>query len=167
MVYDTLPGHCNGGSIKGPIGMNGMLIGPAKAQDTMRLNGAASKYISGSIVELAPSQTPKGTISSISSTPSASQAATDDNLIASHQAIAKESLFNKGQKDGKKDAKTFASAPSTATSDQETNAATSSTMTSGDVDCESPDNLFGQDSIDYCKGYGQGFAKQNNLMAEK
>jgi hypothetical protein len=42
-----------------------------------------------------------------------------------------------------------------------------STMTSDDVDCESPDNLSGQDSIDYCKGYDQGFAQQNNVMAEK
>jgi hypothetical protein len=40
-------------------------------------------------------------------------------------------------------------------------------MTSDDVDCESPDNLSGQDSIDYCKGYEQGFAEQNNVMAEK
>jgi hypothetical protein len=37
-------------------------------------------------------------------------------------------------------------------------------MTSDDVDCESPDNLFGQDSIDYCTGYQQGFAEQNNNM---
>ncbi|HYY39672.1 MAG TPA: REJ domain-containing protein, partial [Nitrososphaera sp.] len=41
---DTLPGHCNGGSIKGPIGMNGELIGPARAQDTMRLNGGSATY---------------------------------------------------------------------------------------------------------------------------
>jgi hypothetical protein len=94
-------------------------------------------------------------------------AATDDNLIVSHQAIAKESLFNKGQKDGKRDAKIFASTPSTATSNQKTNAPTSTTMTPDDIDCEAPDNLFGQDSIDYCKGYDQGFAKQNNLTAEK
>jgi hypothetical protein len=37
-------------------------------------------------------------------------------------------------------------------------------MTSDDVDCESPDNLFSQDSIDYCTGYQQGFAEQNNMM---
>ena len=57
---DTSPGHCNGGSITGPIGMNGTLTGPAPAQDTMRMNGANATYISGSIVELAPGQTPKG-----------------------------------------------------------------------------------------------------------
>jgi hypothetical protein len=158
---DTLPGHCNGGSINGPIGINGELIGPAKAQDTMRLNGGVGKYISGSIVELAPGQTPKGTISSIPSTSSLSSA-TDDNLVASHQAIAKESIFNKGLSDGEKDAKTFASA-STMTSDQKTNAS-ASTMIPDDVDCETPDNMSGQDSIDYCKGYQQGFAEQNNAM---
>jgi hypothetical protein len=31
---DTLPGHCNGDSITGPIGINGTLIGPAPAQDS-------------------------------------------------------------------------------------------------------------------------------------
>lgn len=60
----TLPGHCNGGSITGPIGINGTLIGPARALDTMRMNGANATYISGSIVELAPGQTPKGSVSS-------------------------------------------------------------------------------------------------------
>jgi hypothetical protein len=58
-LYDTLPGHCNGGSITGPIGINGTLIGPAPSLDTMRMNGANATYISGSIVELAPGQTPK------------------------------------------------------------------------------------------------------------
>jgi hypothetical protein len=57
---DTLPGHCNGDSITGPIGMDGTLIGPAPAQDSMRLNGADATYIGGSIVELAAGQTPKG-----------------------------------------------------------------------------------------------------------
>lgn len=61
---DTLPGHCNGGSITGPIGINGTLIGPARALDTMRMNGANATYISGSIVELAPGQNPKGSVSS-------------------------------------------------------------------------------------------------------
>ena len=61
---DTLPGHCNGGSITGPIGMDGTLIGPAPAQDTMRLNGADVTYISGSIVELVAGQTPKGSVGS-------------------------------------------------------------------------------------------------------
>jgi hypothetical protein len=159
---DTLPGHCNGGSIKGPIGINGELIGPAKAQDTMRLNGGVGKYISGSIVELAPGQTPKGTISSIPSTSSLSSA-TDDNLVASHQAIAKESIFNKGLSDGEKDAKEIAPPTSAIRSDQKT----IEPMTSDDVDCETPDNMSGQDSIDYCKGYQQGFAEQNNMMTEK
>ncbi|MFL6360339.1 MAG: hypothetical protein ACJ72V_13485, partial [Nitrososphaeraceae archaeon] len=67
--------------------------------------------------------------------------------------------------DGEKDAKEIAP-PSAMRSDQKTNAP-SSVMTSDDVDCESPDNLSGQDSIDYCKGYDQGFAEQNNMMAEK
>jgi hypothetical protein len=61
---DTMPGHCNGGSITGPIGINGTLIGPAPAQDTMRLNGANATYIGGSIVELAPGQTPKVSVDS-------------------------------------------------------------------------------------------------------
>jgi hypothetical protein len=61
---DTLPGHCNGDSITGPIGMNGTLIGPAPAQDSMRLNGADASYISGSIVELTAGQSPKGSVGS-------------------------------------------------------------------------------------------------------
>ena len=61
---DTLPGYCDGGSITGPIGMDGMLIGPAPAMDTMRLNGADASYINGSIVEIAPDQTPKGGVGS-------------------------------------------------------------------------------------------------------
>jgi len=65
---DTLPGHCNGGSITGPIGMNGTQIGPAPAQDTMRMNGANATYITGSIVELAPGQTPKGSVGYSNST---------------------------------------------------------------------------------------------------
>ncbi|MFL6408224.1 MAG: hypothetical protein ACJ71F_14330 [Nitrososphaeraceae archaeon] len=58
---DTLPGHCNGDSITGPIGIDGALRGPAPAQDTMRLNGADATYITGSIVELtaAAGQIPK------------------------------------------------------------------------------------------------------------
>jgi hypothetical protein len=59
---DTLPGHCNGGSIKGPIGMNGTLIGPAPAQDSMRMNGADATYIGGSIVELTAGQISKGSV---------------------------------------------------------------------------------------------------------
>ncbi|MFL6398206.1 MAG: hypothetical protein ACJ72J_01310, partial [Nitrososphaeraceae archaeon] len=162
---DTLPGHCNGGSINGPIGMNGELIGPAKAQDTMRMNGGSATYISGSIVELAPGQSPRGGIDSSLSSLSLSSA-TDDNLVASHQAIAKESVFDKGLSDGEKDAKEIVP-PSAMRSDQKTIAPPPSAMTSDDVDCESPDNMSGQDSIDYCKGYEQGFAEQNNMMAEK
>jgi hypothetical protein len=64
---DTLPGHCDGGSITEPIGMNGTLTGPAPAQDTMRMNGANATYISGSVVELAPGQTPKGSVSNTTS----------------------------------------------------------------------------------------------------
>ena len=65
---DIVPGHCNGGSITEPIGMNGALIGPAPAQDSMRLNGADATYIGGSIVELAPGQTPKGNVGFSTST---------------------------------------------------------------------------------------------------
>jgi hypothetical protein len=52
---DTLPGYCDGG-------IDGALIRPAPAQDSMRLNGADATYISGSIVELTASQTPKGSV---------------------------------------------------------------------------------------------------------
>ena len=69
---DTLPGHCNGGSITEPIGINGMLIRPAPAQDTMRLNGADATYIRGSIVELIAGQTPKGNVGSSTSAQSSS-----------------------------------------------------------------------------------------------
>ena len=161
---DTLPGHCNGGSIKGPIGMNGELIGPAKAQDTMRMNGGSATYIGGSIVELAPNQTPKGSIDSSAASSSLRSSDLNDDTMVS-QAIGKESLFNKGLNQGEEDAKEVSSS-SVTTSDQRTTVAPSS-MTSDDVDCESPDNLSGQDSIDYCKGYDQGFAQQNNVMAEK
>jgi len=44
--------------------MNGSLISPAPAQDTMRLNGADVTYIGGSIVELISGQTPKGDVGS-------------------------------------------------------------------------------------------------------
>jgi len=44
--------------------MNGRLISPAPAQNTMRLNGADATYIGGSIVELMPGQTPKGHVGS-------------------------------------------------------------------------------------------------------
>jgi len=46
------------------IGMNGRLISPAPAQDTMRLNGADATYIGDSIVELLSGQTPKGDVGS-------------------------------------------------------------------------------------------------------
>ncbi|MFL6410669.1 MAG: hypothetical protein ACJ71K_05450, partial [Nitrososphaeraceae archaeon] len=138
------------------------LIGPAKAQDTMRMNGGSATFISGSIVELAPGQSPRGSIDSSPSSSSLSSA-TDDNLIASHQAIAKESVFDEGLSDGEKDAKEIAPPPPAIRSDQKT----IEPMTSDGVDCESPDNMSGQDSIDYCKGYEQGFAEQNNMMAEK
>jgi hypothetical protein len=65
---DTLPGHCDGGSITGPIGIDGTLIGPAPALDSMRLNGADATYIGGSIVELTAGQNPKGNVGSSTST---------------------------------------------------------------------------------------------------
>ena len=46
--------------------MNGRLVGPAPAQDTMRLNGADATYIGGSIAELTQGQTPKGGVGSSS-----------------------------------------------------------------------------------------------------
>jgi hypothetical protein len=61
---DTAPGHCKGGSITEPIGISGTLIGPASAQDSMRLNGADAAYIGGSIVELTAGQNPKARIGS-------------------------------------------------------------------------------------------------------
>jgi Bacterial Ig domain/PKD domain len=148
---DTMPGHCNGGSVTGPIGMNGQITGPAKAQDTMRMNGAAATFHSGSIVELAPGQTPKGGVNSSPSSLSSSSVS-DNNAIAVPHAIANKSIFDKGLSDGERDAKTM---PPT------------STMIPDQVDCESPDNLSGQISIDYCKGYEQGFVQQNNMMLGK
>ena len=177
---DTVPGQCNGGSITGPIGMDGMLIGPAPAQDTMRLNGADATYISGSIVEIAPGQTPKGSVGTSGSSPSIitmpmqpssalSAASSPLSLSASSATggnsaiegvplhpIANQALFDKGLIDGQRDA--------------QINIKTmrpSSTTTSDDVDCESPSNLSGQDSIDYCKGYENGLAAQNNMMLGK
>jgi hypothetical protein len=178
---DTLPGHCNGGSIHGPIGIDGTLIGPAKAQDTMRMNGGDATYISGSIVELAPGQTPKGGVGSSpssitssnsgsSSTPLlASSSVADNNSITTEvpHAIAKESIFDKGLSDGQKDAKTMASISAATARSANATAPAANMMTPDDVDCESPDNLSGQDSIDYCKGYDKGFAEQNNLMQGK
>jgi hypothetical protein len=177
---DTTPGHCNGDSITGPIGMNGMLIGPAPAQDTMRMNGADATYISGSIVELAAGQTPKGSVGgsggspSIITTPiqpsstlsaasnplslSASSVTGSNNAVEEVplHPIANKAIFDKGLIDGQRDA--------------QINIKTmrpTSTTTSDDVDCESPDNLSGQDSIDYCKGYENGLAGQNNMMLGK
>jgi hypothetical protein len=181
---DTTPGHCNGGSITGPIGMNGMLIGPAPAQDTMRLNGADATYNGGSIVEIAAGQAPKGTVgSSVSGTTTASIASAQPSSTLSAAAtnpstqnpgsltqvtpppppplssslpqhpIVKKFIFDKGQSDGARDAQLVAKSTRL-----------TSHMTSDDVDCESPDNLSGQDSIDYCTGYQQGFAEKNNNM---
>jgi hypothetical protein len=177
---DTTPGHCNGDSITGPIGMNGMLIGPAPAQDTMRMNGADATYIGGSIIELAAGQTPKGSVGGSGSSPSIittptqpsstlSAASSPLSLSASSvtgsnnaieevplHPIANKAIFDKGLIDGQRDT--------------QINVKTmrpTSTTTSDDVDCESPDNLSGQDSIDYCKGYENGLAGQNNLMLGK
>ena len=81
------------------------------------------------------------------------------NAIAASHTVVSKSMFDKGLSDGQKDAKT----------DAKMNAktfTTTPTTSSDDVDCESPSNLSGQDSIDYCKGYDQGFTEQNNMMAE-
>ena len=37
-------------------------------------------------------------------------------------------------------------------------------LTTDYVDCESPDNIFGQDSIQYCRGYEDGFVAENNVL---
>jgi hypothetical protein len=177
---DTLPGHCNGDSVTGPIGIDGTLIGPAPAQDTMRMNGADATYIGGSIVELAPGQTSKGSIGGSGSSPSIISTPTQPSSILSGVSsplslsassvtgsinaieevplhpIANKAIFHKGLIDGQRDA--------------QINIKTmipTSTTTPDDVDCESPSNLSGQDSIDYCKGYENGLAGQNNMMLGK
>jgi hypothetical protein len=40
-------------------------------------------------------------------------------------------------------------------------------LTADNVDCESPSNLSGQDSIQYCKGYDDGFVAENNVLLHK
>jgi hypothetical protein len=102
--------------------MNGMLIGPAPAQDTMRMNGADAIYISGSIVELAPSQTPKGSVGSSPPAPTSTQssstlsAASDPSALSASSVtdnnnsnnaleevphpIANKAMFDKGLSDG-------------------------------------------------------------------
>src|SRR5919202_1799064 len=47
---DTLPGHCNGGSIKRTKWIKMTLTNPAPAQDSMRMNGADATYIGGLIL---------------------------------------------------------------------------------------------------------------------
>ncbi|HZA06719.1 MAG TPA: hypothetical protein VE619_03360, partial [Nitrososphaeraceae archaeon] len=89
----------------------------------------------------------------------------NSNTIAVSQAIANTSMFDKGLSDGQRDAMTVVAHSTTAGT--ATMAATQKTMTSDDVDCEAPDNVTGQASIDYCRGYEKGFAEQNNLMAGK
>jgi hypothetical protein len=40
-------------------------------------------------------------------------------------------------------------------------------LTTDNVDCESPSNLSGQDSIQYCRGYEEGFVAENNALLHK
>jgi hypothetical protein len=40
-------------------------------------------------------------------------------------------------------------------------------LSTDNVDCESPSNLSGQDSIQYCKGYEDGFVAENNALLHK
>ena len=40
-------------------------------------------------------------------------------------------------------------------------------LTTDNVDCESPSNLSGQASIQYCKGYEEGFVAENNALLHK
>ena len=124
-----------------------------------------------SIAEIAPGQSVKGSVDTTPSGSSSSQTSTsfnanspsensndNANTVAVPHAVVNKSIFNKGLSDGQKDAKT----------DAKMNAkAMTPTTSSDDIDCESPDNLSGQDSIDYCKGYDQGFTEQNNIMAQR
>jgi hypothetical protein len=40
-------------------------------------------------------------------------------------------------------------------------------LTRDNVDCESPGNTSGQDSIQYCRGYEDGFVAENNVLLKK
>ena len=40
-------------------------------------------------------------------------------------------------------------------------------LTTDNVDCESPSNTSGQDSIQYCRGYEDGFVAENNVLLQK
>jgi hypothetical protein len=40
-------------------------------------------------------------------------------------------------------------------------------LTTDNVDCESPSNLSGQDSIRFCNGYEDGFVAKNNALLKK
>jgi hypothetical protein len=40
-------------------------------------------------------------------------------------------------------------------------------LTTDNVDCESPGNTSGQDSIQYCRGYEDGFVAENNILLQK
>jgi hypothetical protein len=40
-------------------------------------------------------------------------------------------------------------------------------LTTDNVDCESPGNTSGQDSIQYCRGYEDGFVAENNVLLQK
>jgi hypothetical protein len=40
-------------------------------------------------------------------------------------------------------------------------------LTTDNVDCESPSNLSGQASIQYCRGYEEGFVAENNALLHK
>lgn len=40
-------------------------------------------------------------------------------------------------------------------------------LTTDNVDCGSPSNLSGQDSIQYCRGYEEGFVAENNALLHK
>jgi len=40
-------------------------------------------------------------------------------------------------------------------------------LTPDNVDCESPSNLSGQDSIQYCRGYDDGFVAENNVLLHR
>ncbi|HZA06584.1 MAG TPA: hypothetical protein VE619_02665, partial [Nitrososphaeraceae archaeon] len=40
-------------------------------------------------------------------------------------------------------------------------------LTTDDVDCTSPNSLSGQASIQYCRGYEDGYVAENNLLLHR
>jgi hypothetical protein len=66
--------------------------------------------------------------------------------------VTSSSLYKQGYQKGVSDAKLLT--PTTE-------------LTTDNVDCESPRNMSGQDSIQYCRGYEDGFVAENNVLLHK